>query len=194
MYNGFFYKFINYVVKKYQWLSVANAQRSFKQLGPNCYLEYPVHLINSKYVSIGSNFSAKYNLRIETFDQFEGDSYTPEICIGDNVIMNTDVHIGCIQKVHIGNNVLMASRIYISDHSHGDVDRHTLEIIPAKRPLTIKGDVVIEDNVWIGEGVAILPGVRVGRNAVIGANAVVTKDVPAFSVVAGVPAKVIRQF
>ena len=57
---------------------------------------------------------------------------------------------------------------------------------------TSKGPVVIENDVWIGEGVCVMPGVRIGRGAVIGANAVVTQDVPANSVVGGVPAKLIR--
>ncbi len=52
--------------------------------------------------------------------------------------------------------------------------------------------VIIEDNVWIGYRVIILPGVRVGRNAIIGAGAVVTKDVPPYKVVGGVPAKVLK--
>ncbi|MBR0310679.1 MAG: hypothetical protein IJQ97_07320 [Paludibacteraceae bacterium] len=53
--------------------------------------------------------------------------------------------------------------------------------------------VVIDDNVWIGEKSSILPGVHIGRGAIVAANSVVTHDVPAYSVVAGVPAKVIKQ-
>ena len=55
-----------------------------------------------------------------------------------------------------------------------------------------KGPVIIEENVWIGDKVTILPGVTVGQGAVIAANSVVSKDVPAFSVVGGIPAKVIK--
>jgi acetyltransferase-like isoleucine patch superfamily enzyme len=63
---------------------------------------------------------------------------------------------------------------------------------PINRPLISKGPVIIEDNVWIGEGVCITPNVRIGKNAIVGANAVVTKDVPPNTVVAGVPARVIK--
>lgn len=63
---------------------------------------------------------------------------------------------------------------------------------PQKRPITSKGPVIIGDNVWIGDKATILPGVTIGDGAVIAANAVVTENVPEFSVVAGIPAKVIN--
>ena len=56
-----------------------------------------------------------------------------------------------------------------------------------------KCPVVIEDNVWIGEKASIMPGVHIGKGAIIAANSVVTHDVPAYAVVAGTPAKVIKQ-
>lgn len=62
-----------------------------------------------------------------------------------------------------------------------------------KRELEIKGPVIIGDNVWIGDKVSILSGVTIGKGSVIACNAVVTKDVPSYSVVGGVPAKVIKQ-
>lgn len=61
------------------------------------------------------------------------------------------------------------------------------------RPLYSRGPVIIGDNVWIGDKATILPGVTVGEGAVIAANAVITKDVPAFSMVAGNPAIIIKQ-
>ena len=63
---------------------------------------------------------------------------------------------------------------------------------PLKRPLVSKGGVVIGDNVWICDNVCILSGVTIGNGAVVAANAVVTHDVPPYTMVAGVPAKVIK--
>jgi len=164
----------------------------FGQLGADAHFGGHVTLINPQYITIGNNFSANYNLRLEAWDYYAGQKFKPQISIGDNVSLGTDVHIGCIDKVTIGNNVLMASRIYISDHSHGDINAEALAIPPLQRFLVSKGPVIIEDNVWIGEGACVMPGVHIGKNAIIGANAVVTKNVPANAVMGGVPAKIIK--
>ncbi len=65
-------------------------------------------------------------------------------------------------------------------------------IFPKKNIPEKKGDVIINDHVWIGANVFINPGITIGENAVIGSNSVVTKDVDPFSIVGGVPAKLIR--
>ena len=101
------------------------------------------------------------------------------------------MHIGACNKIIIEDGVLIASRVFITDHYHGMTDYETLKIPPSERILYSKGNVIIEKEAWIGEGVAIMPGVRIGRNAVIGANSVVTHDIPAYAVAAGNPAKVI---
>lgn len=73
-------------------------------------------------VSIGNNFRAGERLKLRTFDCWEGTTYAPEIAIGNNVNIETDCHISAINKVSIGDNVLIASFVYISDHSHGNVN------------------------------------------------------------------------
>lgn len=168
------------------------AKKSFKKFGTNSAIPEEHWIKNPKYISIGKNFSALYHLRLEAWDRFQGETFNPEIVIGDDVICNSDVHIGAIDKIVIGNNVLMASRIYISDHSHGNITAEDLEKIPGMRSLYSKGPVIIEDNVWIGEGVCILPGVTIGENSIIGANAVVNKSFPKNSVIAGIPARLIK--
>jgi acetyltransferase-like isoleucine patch superfamily enzyme len=85
---------------------------------------------------------------------------------------------------------LIAGRVYISDHDHV-LDDPVLSSCENKK--LISKPVVIEDGCWLGEGCVILKGVRIGKRSVIGANAVVTKDIPEYSIAAGVPAKVIKK-
>ena len=81
----------------------------------------------------------------------------------------------------------------ICDNNHGTTDFDTLHEAPIKRKLYTKGPVIIGNNVWIGDKATILGGVTIGDGAVIAANSVVTKDVPAYSVVGGNPARVIKR-
>lgn len=150
----------------------------------------PVYAKGYKYITIGRNFSAGPGFRIECWDRYMNFSYNPSIVIGNNVSFNYNCHIGAINRISIGDNVLVGSNVLITDHGHGSSE--DIDIPPSKRPLYSKGPIVIEENVWIGECVAILPGVTVGRNSIIGANAVVTKDIPPYSIVGGNPAKVIK--
>jgi len=182
---GIFNLFINTVI----WNS---AKRKFGAMGKGSYIEWPFVINDPENIFIGDNFSAATQLRIETFNSYKGQSFTPNLIIGDNVILNNDCHIGCINRIEIGNNVLGASRIFITDHYHGQISSEDLDVLAAKRPLYSKGAVIIKENVWIGEGVVILPNVTIGENAIIGANSVVNKDVPANAVVAGMPAKIIK--
>lgn len=168
------------------------AKTNFNVFGEGSTLPKEHFVINPQYISIGKNFSSLFNLRLEAWDSFQNEKFKPEIIIGDNVIFNSDVHIGAINKITIGDNVLMASRIYISDHSHGNITALDLDKKPSERPLYSKGEVIIEENVWIGEGVCILSGVTIGKNSIIGANSVVNKSFPENSVIAGVPARLIK--
>ncbi len=166
----------------------------FKIVGRNISIGKDHRVINPKYIEIGDNFLALDRFRIETFDNYNGKSFTPKIKIGNNVVFNTDVHIGCINSIEIGDNCLFASRIYITDHNHGETSLEMLKIKPSDRPLVSKGPVVIKNNVFIGTGVAIMPNVTIGENSIVVTNAVVTKDVPPNAIVAGIPAVIIKQF
>ena len=155
------------------------------------------NLIGLTHMKIGINFFAGKHLRLEAILEHKGHKYTPQIIIGDNVIVVDFVHIGATNHVEIGDNVLMGSNIYISDHNHGiysGKNQTSPNIPPVDRHVSSGSKVVIGDNVWIGEFVSILPGVTIGRGSIVGANSVVTKDIPPFSIAVGTPAKVIEAF
>ncbi len=159
----------------------------------DCYIAHPLYLIGPQYITVGSGFHAEPGLRIEAWDSYAGVAHQPKIVIGNGVVINFNVHLGAIDRIEIGDNVLIGSNVLITDHSHGTTSEVDMRLTPLLRPLASKGPVVIESNVWIGEGVCILGGVRVGHSAIIGANAVVTRDVAAGDVVGGIPAKSIKK-
>lgn len=177
------------MLDKYSSFMVTN--KCFK-IGQNTNIEFPILTLGLSCVSIGDNFTSRRNLKLRAFSSFNDQVFYPTIEIGDNVSIETDCHIGCINKIQIGNNVLIASGVYISDHMHGLSDFSDIEIAPLQRQLFSKGPIVIYDNVWIGERAVILSGVSIGNNSIIAANAVVTKDVPSYTIVAGVPAKIVK--
>lgn len=150
-----------------------------------------------QFISVGSGFSAGLGLRLEAIKSFNAEIFNPRILIKDNVEINDYVHIAATNYIEIGNNVLMASKIYISDHNHGNYTGNmqtSPSIHPRLRYLTQDKSVIIGDDVWIGEFVSILPGVTIGSGSIIGANSVVNKSIPPNSIAAGVPARLIKQF
>lgn len=170
----------------------ARKSRSLRGSKDRILMKYPAYTLGEKYISIGKNFRSSYRFRIEAWDNYNHLTFSPSIIIGDNVSFSDNCHIGAIGSIKIGNNVLVGSNVYITDHYHGDTTSEYMSISPIKRDLITKGEVVICDNVWIGDGVVILPNVRIGHSCIIGANSVLTKSFPDNCIIAGVPAKIIK--
>lgn len=110
-----------------------------------------------------------------------------DVIIGDHT--RVGIHCTVIGPVCIGNHVNLAQGITVTalNHNFADSNRKIDEQGISTKP------VVIGDDVWIGANAVILPGVTIGRHVVVAAGAVVTKDVPDYSLVAGVPAKEIKK-
>jgi maltose O-acetyltransferase len=114
-------------------------------------------------------------------------SYGQNIYISDHVFLNILCTILDCNEVHIGQYVMIGPFVQIYTAAHHLQAETRIQGWEVAKPITI------EDNVWIGGSAILLPGVRIGRNAVVGAGAVVTRSVPANTVVAGNPARVIRE-
>lgn len=156
-------------------------------------IRFPIDIRGKKYIQISKGFTTGIGCRIEAYPK--GNDKT--LFIGENFQMNDYVHITALESVKIGKNVLLASKIYISDCAHGsysgDNNDSNPKTPPNNRPL-FSEPVVIEDNVWLGEFVSVLPGVTIGQGTIVGANSVVSKSLPPFVIAVGTPAKPIKKF
>jgi acetyltransferase-like isoleucine patch superfamily enzyme len=110
------------------------------------------------------------------------------IRLGQRVYLSRGVTVGAVGLVEIGDFALVGPGCYITDADHRFED----PVMPVPdQGMTSKGPTVLEDNVWLGANVVVTSGVRIGRRSVIAANSVVTKDIPEFSLAAGIPARVV---
>ncbi len=136
----------------------ALVKQLFGKTGKNYYVTPPVYVDYGRHVSIGENFYA-----------------------------NMDCIFLDVNRITIGNNVMLGPRVGLYTAGH-PLDSQ----IRNEDQLEFGLPIVIEDNVWLGANAIVLPGVTIGKNSVIGSGAVVTKDIPADSVAVGNPAKVIK--
>lgn len=111
--------------------------------------------------------------------------YGKNITIGKNVFINSCCHFQDQGGIFIGDNVFIGHNVVLATVNHS--------LKPLEKRKNYNHPIKIENNVWIGSNVTILPGVTLGEWSVVGAGAVVTKDVPPYTVVGGVPAKIIKK-
>lgn len=141
--------------------------------------------MGEEYIEIGNDTIIEKDIQLTARKL---DEISPSIKIGNHCLIRRGAHITAIKSIEIGDYVLTGTNVFISDNSHGYTDSHSLHEPTTTRPIVSKGKVKIGNNVWIGNNVCIMAGVTIGDGVIIGANSVVTKDVPAYTVVAGVPA------
>lgn len=140
---------------------------------------FKTEIVGNGYISVGKFLMSRGPLYLKSVND-------GKLTIGENVFFNHNCSITCAEKITIGNHCMFANNLVIIDHDHEKWQEGVVTGALISKPVTI------EDRVWCGANVTITKGVHIGKGAIVAANAVVTKDVPARSLVAGVPAKIIR--
>ena len=146
---------------------------------------------HGEYINILGKVYIKKGVRIECYPKFYGNSYEPELQIGDGVYIGYNVTVLVADKLVIKKDTILASNVTITTENHGmnpnsDTPYHAQKLII--------GSVVIGRGCWIGQNAIILPNVHIGDKVIIGANAVVSRNVPDYCIAAGNPAKIIKRF
>ncbi len=149
----------------------------------------PICIRNRKNIEVQEGFTCGRYCRLNP-------SVNGVLIIGKDFTMGDQCQIEAMEKVTIGHFVLLASKVYIGDGSHGIYSGDN-QSNPQQKPQERKvytQPIYIGDRVWIGNNASILGGVTIGSGSIIGAGSVVTHDIPENSIAAGVPARVIKQF
>jgi lipopolysaccharide O-acetyltransferase len=149
------------------------------------------------HMRIGKNFSAADNLWLEAVTSYAGQPHTPQLLLGDDINLSSNVHIACLHCIHIGDGLLAGSNVLISDHTHGRYSgpsQSDPDTRPTQRPLHSTGEILIGRNVWLGDNVCVLAGAVIGNGAIIGANSVVRGPIPPATIAVGAPARVVRHW
>ena len=177
-----------YYLKFRHWYAEYFLKPECEYLGPYHTIMKPWYVhISGPNIRIGSCFTAigepMHRVEIGVWGRSAGRG---KIEIGDCVLMSPGSRLSASDEIVIGNGVMMANGAYITDsdwHTIYDRTERDERVTP----------VHIGDNVWLGDHATVLKGVTIGENSVVAARAVVTRDVPANVVVAGNPAKVVKE-
>ena len=159
----------------------------FKRFGKKSYLHSPLKIDGIENIEIGNNVFIAYKTWLAAMPLTGEKS---KLVIEDGVHIGNFNHIYATQSIIIRKDVLTADKVYISDNLHGYEDINTPII---KQPIVQKKEVEIGEGSWLGENVCII-GASIGKHCVVGANSVVTKDIPDYCVIVGVPAKIIKRY
>lgn len=157
----------------------------------NFYIGERMNLKGMKNFHMGSNSTLGKDSRILCVRNYRGGVYVPRVKIGNNVYIAYHFTAMAAAPISIGDNTLIASGVVITSENHGTNPEETDSY--ADTPL-VASPVEIGKGCWIGENVIITPGVILGDRCIVAAGAVVTKSFPGYSMIGGVPARLIKTY
>lgn len=164
---------------------------TYKKFGKGSVVYAPDRILGKKHISISDNVSILHHARMEAIGRYNELQFYPHLEIGINTSIGQNFHAIACGDLTIGRDVTISGNVFISDvaHNYQEIGLHILdqELLYQKTQ--------IGDGCFIGYGAAIQPGVILGKQCVVGTNAVVLSgNYPDYSVLAGVPARVIKRY
>jgi carbonic anhydrase/acetyltransferase-like protein (isoleucine patch superfamily) len=168
------------------------AGRRFAAFGPGSLIGFPVAaLYGQRWIEIGANTLVAPQVSLSA-GMLPGQDLGERsvLRIGDRCVIGRGSHIVAHYSIVIGDDVFTGPYVYITDQNHGYTDPD----VPIGRQWPTNTAVSIGSGSWLGAGVIVLPGACIGRNVVVAAGSVVRGQVPDHCVIAGVPAKVVREY
>jgi acetyltransferase-like isoleucine patch superfamily enzyme len=164
--------------------------RAFRSFGPGSVMAFPAGSVfgeGSITVGDGTLIGAFVSM---SAGLVPGQDLGPDpvLRIGDRCVIGRGSHIVAHADVRIGDDVWTGPYVYVTDQNHGYLDPDT----PIGRQLPVNNPVEIGAGTWLGAGAIVLPGARIGRHVVVAAGSVVRGAVPDYTMVAGVPARIVR--
>jgi len=159
--------------------------------GRDVRIDRPSRISAPQFISIGDRSWIGADALISPIVEFAEVRYSPRISIGRDVYIGPHVYLAAIGRIDIEDECVLSEQVYINDCSHGLRPDGGLIMT---QPLVHGGNVRIGKGCFLGYRVAVLPGVELGAHCVVGINSVVTRSFPAYSMLAGSPARLIKQW
>jgi acetyltransferase-like isoleucine patch superfamily enzyme len=180
----------SFIRKKYQEYQQTHALRRLHK-GRNVIVKSPHFICGAENIVIEDNVRIGPYCRIESIGSYSDKRVRPQVRIREGTSIEWHFILVCVNEIDIGENVMIATNVFITDTTHGYADGTKPYL---HQPILEGEKTKIGNGVWIGANSIISHGVTVGDQSIIGAGSLVNRDIPPYSIAVGSPAKVVKKF
>ena len=179
------------LLKRFKRFLLYERPAGLGKLGKDSVILRPRILQRRKCIFVGDRCRISWNCHIHPISEYAGKHYEPTIYIGNDVYIGLHGFLGAAHNITISNGCVLSDYVYITDTNHGF---DPLRGLIMEQELESKGPVIIGANCFLGYRTAVMPGVSLGEWCIVGANSVVTHSFPAYSMIAGAPARLVKVY